>query len=193
MIIGLTGRNGAGKGVMADYLARKSFEALSLSDILREELHARGETITWEKLISLGRELRVKYGPAVLAERTLARLTPNKHYVIDSIRHPAEVEALRSREGFVLVAVQAPLEVRYERARKRNREAAPQNIQAFQLLEQCEIENPDLEGQQVERCEQMADYVLINDSTLEVFFKRISKLETLLLEVSRKLDSKLSS
>ncbi|MFQ6672660.1 MAG: deaminase [Candidatus Tectimicrobiota bacterium] len=180
MIIGLTGRNGAGKGVMADYLARKSFEVTSLSDIIREELRARGEPITRERLIEAGRELRATYGPAVLAERTLARLAPHKHYVIDSIRHPAEVEALRSREGFVLVAVEAPLEVRFERNRERNREADPQSLEAFRALEEAELESPETEGQQLRRCEAMAERVVVNDSTLAVFHDRIDQLVRML-------------
>jgi dCMP deaminase len=188
MIIGLTGRNGAGKGVMADYLARKSFEALSLSDILREELRARGETVTRNRLIEVGRKLRSDYGPAVLAERTLARLTPNKHYVIDSIRHPAEVEALRSREGFVLVAVQATLEVRFERNRARGREEEPRTIEAFRAVEEAELASPDLEGQQLLRCEEVADHVLVNDSSLEAFCEKIDLLVRTLLKNSARPD-----
>jgi dCMP deaminase len=184
MIIGLTGRNGAGKGEMASYLAKKSFEASSLSDILREELRNRGETITRERLIEVGRELRATYGPAVLAERALARLTPNKHYVIDSIRHPAEVEALRSRADFVLVAVEAPLEVRFERNRRRLRESDPQSLEEFRALEEKELESPDEWGQQIRACEEMADYVIVNDSSLEVFYQRIDKLVQKILQGS---------
>ncbi len=188
MIIGLTGRNGSGKGVAADYLARKSFEAFSLSDSLREERRARGGTSTRERLIEVGRELRATYGPAVLAERTVARLAPNKHYVIDSIRHPAEVEALRSREGFVLVAVEAPLEVRFDRNRARGREEEPLTLEAFRAVEEAELESPDLEGQQLVRCEEMADHTLLNDSTLEVFHQRIDQLVRLLLQGSSRPD-----
>ena len=184
MIIGLTGRNGAGKGAMADYLARKSFEAHSLSDVIREELRTSGEPITRERLIEAGRELRATYGPAVLAERILARLAPNKHYVIDSIRHPAEVEALRSREGFVLVAVEAPLEVRFERNLERGREAEAQSLEAFRTLEEAELESSETEGQQLIRCEEMADHVVVNDSTLEVFHERIDRLVGSLLQGS---------
>ena len=184
MIIGLTGRNGAGKGVMADYLARKSFEAHSLSDILREELRARGESITRVRLIEAGRELRAAYGPAVLAERTLARLAPNKNYVIDSIRHPAEVEALRSRESFVLINVEAPLEVRFERNLERGREADPKTLEAFRAIEEAELESADEEGQQLVRCEERADHAVVNDSTIEGFCERIDRLVGSLLQGS---------
>lgn len=169
---------------MVDYLARKSFEAFSLSDILREELRSRGETVTRERLIEAGRQLRADYEPAVLAERTLARLTPNKNYVIDSIRHPAEVEALKSRTGFVLVSVEAPLEVRFERNRQRAREAEPMTLEAFRRVEEAELENPDLEGQQILRCEKLADYILVNDSTVEVFHERVDQLVRTLLQGS---------
>ena len=42
MIIGLTGENCAGKGTVADYLKKKGFYYLSLSDVIREELKADG-------------------------------------------------------------------------------------------------------------------------------------------------------
>jgi len=38
LIIGLTGKNCAGKGTVAEYLAKKGFVGYSLSDIIREEL-----------------------------------------------------------------------------------------------------------------------------------------------------------
>jgi hypothetical protein len=42
MLIGLTGRNAAGKGEVARYLQRKSFYYYSLSDAIREEIRSRG-------------------------------------------------------------------------------------------------------------------------------------------------------
>ena len=38
MIIGVSGRNGAGKGEVVGYLADRSFYGLSLSDVIRDEL-----------------------------------------------------------------------------------------------------------------------------------------------------------
>ena len=46
MLIGLTGRNAAGKGEVARYLQKKSFYYYSLSDVIREDIRSRGQEPT---------------------------------------------------------------------------------------------------------------------------------------------------
>ena len=53
-----------------------------------------------ELLIQVGNELRQRFGPAVLAERIIAKLDDDKNYVIDSIRNPAEVDSLPECQTF---------------------------------------------------------------------------------------------
>ena len=108
MLIGLTGRNAAGKGEVARYLQRKSFYYYSLSDAIREEIRARGEEPTRERLIIVGNELRQRYGSNILAERILAKIEDDKHYIIDSIRNPSEVETFRAAKHFKLIRIEAP-------------------------------------------------------------------------------------
>jgi len=69
MIIGLTGKNAAGKGEVANYLQKKGFVYFSLSDVIREEATSRGLEHTRDNLIKLGNELRGKNGPQYLAEQ----------------------------------------------------------------------------------------------------------------------------
>ena len=96
-LVGLTGTNGAGKGEAAAYLGTKGYGYLSLSDVLREELAARGLAASRDNLIAVGNELRARFGPDVLARRTMAKvLGPT---VIDSIRNPREVDYLRRQAG----------------------------------------------------------------------------------------------
>ena len=95
MIIGVSGRNGAGKGAVIDYLAERSFYVYSLSDVVRSELKRQGVEESRERMIEAGRALRAAAGPGALAEGLLAQLQPDRNYAIDSIRHPEEVEVLR--------------------------------------------------------------------------------------------------
>ena len=67
MLIGLTGRNAAGKGEVAEYLKKKSFYYYSLSDVIRDEIRSRGQEPTREALIEVGNELRQKHGAHILA------------------------------------------------------------------------------------------------------------------------------
>jgi len=185
MLIGLTGRNAAGKGEVARYLQRKSFYYYSLSDAIRDEIRSRGDEPTRERLIIVGNELRQRYGSKILAERILARIEDDKHYVIDSIRNPAEVEAFRAAKYFKLIRIEAPAEIRFERILGRQRESDPKTLDEFIMLENREAEGDDT-SQNLVKVELMADYSLTNDASLEKLYPQIDQLLIKLLkEVQR--------
>jgi len=164
VIIGLTGPNAAGKGVVADYLvSRKAFTYHSLSDVLREELARAGVEPTRENLIARGNELRAAEGPAVLAGRILPRL--GSRDVVDSIRNPAEVEALRRAPGFILVGIDARMETRFERAVSRGRPGDGPTLEEFRAREARE-NSPDPSRQQLARTFAMADRTLGNNGSV---------------------------
>jgi len=172
-LIGLTGTNGAGKGEVANFLRKKGFAYVSLSDVIREELQARGLEASRDHLIACGNELREKFGPAVLARRVATRIQGPT--VIDSIRNPAEVAFLRSLGDFILVAVDAPLEIRFERARKRGRNESATTLDEFRRKEEQEKTTSET-GQQLEVCLQLADLTIINDGSLEDLWTRLEEL-----------------
>src|SRR3989344_8142398 len=108
MIIGLTGKNAAGKGELAKHIQSKGFAYFSLSDALREEATKRGLGHSRDTLINLGNELRKKFGNGILAKRINEKIKKEnaaRNFVIDSIRNPGEIEELRKNEGFLLVGV----------------------------------------------------------------------------------------
>ena len=167
MIIGLTGTNGAGKTVAAEHLQTNGFAYHSLSDEIRAELEREGCEATRENLIEAGNRLRADHGPAVLAERVKARLRPDRNYVIDSIRNPHEVRALRSAGNFCLLHLDGPREVRYERARARGGPRTPASLDEFMALEERETNSDDPTHQQLRACREMADENLMNGGTIE--------------------------
>src|SRR5262249_39708244 len=181
MLIGLTGRNAAGKGEVARYLQRKSFYYHSLSDAIRDEIRSRGEQPTRERLIIVGNELRQRHGAAVLAERILAKIEDDKHYVIDSIRNPSEVEAFRAAKNFKLIRVEAPPEVRFQRLISRQRESDPHTYEDFVALENREAEGDDT-SQNLVKVELMADYTVVNDGTLDKLYAQLDELLKSLLQ-----------
>ena len=164
IIIGLTGENCAGKGTVADYLARKGFYYYSLSDAIREELASEGKEITREALIAKGNELRRNFGSDVLAKRTIAKLQPDRNYVVDSIRNPAEAKALLATGKTTLVYVTAPAQFRFERMKTRKREGDPRSFQAFQTIDRLELEGKDEHGQRLAEVFALATKKLVNES-----------------------------
>jgi dCMP deaminase len=176
MIIGLTGKNGAGKTAVSDYLKSRGFDYYSLSDEIRAEIRRRGLDITREVLIEVGNELREQSGPGVLAERILRNLANGQNYVIDSIRNPQEVEALRQRSDFTLLAVEADQAMRFERSRARAREGAAQTLRQFVEEEARELSSENPANQQLNATRQKADLVVNNDGTLEELHRELDKL-----------------
>jgi len=174
MIIGLTGANASGKGEAASYLKSKSFEYYSLSDILREEADVRRIEPSRENLIKLGNELREKNGPSVLADAVVKKIKNKNNYVIDSIRNPFEIKVLRKLKGFILVGVDAPLKIRFKRAISRNRPGDSETLEEFVEKERREnIANST--NQQLENCLRLADVLIINNSSLKDFHKKIDE------------------
>ncbi|MBN2143314.1 MAG: AAA family ATPase [Candidatus Aureabacteria bacterium] len=184
MIIGLTGRNGSGKSTVAEFLIHRGFQYYSLSDIIREILSKEGKEFSRENLIETGNSLRSTMGAAVLAEKTVEKLMPDRNYVIDSIRNPSEVERLRKVKGFKLIRVEAPTRVRFERCKSRNREKADQDLDSFKKLEKKELKSPDPVSQQLEKTGKMADYILRNSGSLETLHEQVIEI---LKEVTKKI------
>lgn len=183
MIIGLTGKNGSGKGEVARYLQERGFQYYSLSDVLREEAAKEGKPITRDILVDLGNRLRSQHGPSVLAEKVFSRLDPEKHYVIDSVRHPSEVSVFRRRTDFMLALVKAPERLRFERLKQRGRENDPKTFEDFQELEAREAKSPNASDQQLDQAIGLADVVVENTGPVKMLHERVKEV---LLEFSRK-------
>ncbi|MDD8024981.1 MAG: AAA family ATPase [Acidobacteriota bacterium] len=163
-LIGLTGTNGSGKGEAADWLRGRGYSYLSLSDVIRDELRRDGIPETRDALIARGNALRQAFGPDVLARRVLARVEGPT--VVDSIRNPEEVAALRREEGFVLIAFDAPAALRFERVVRRGRDESAADLEAF-LRKEAEERGSDPAAQQIDACIALADIRITNGGTLE--------------------------
>lgn len=181
MIIGLTGKNAAGKGEVASYLKTKGFIYYSLSDALREEATKKGLEHSRENLINLGNDLRKKYGPNYLAKqinnkikRQLKR-NKNQNFVIDSIRSPYEAKELMNNKGFVLVGVDAQIELRFKRLLERGRPGDAKTLDGFKKQEQREnLKNKA--NQQLDATLKLAQEIIINDGTLTELNNKVDDL-----------------
>jgi len=174
MIIGLTGTNAAGKTTIIDYLNSRNFENHSLSDILREDLSSIGLEHTRENLIHIGNELREKYGASILADRIKMKLS-SKNTVIDSIRNSFEVQSLRQLDNFFLIAVDAPVEVRYQRAMDRKRMENIASLDEFIEMENKE-KSFDMNHQNIAACMELADFKIYNDCDLNELRKKVDDI-----------------
>lgn len=182
MILGLTGKNAAGKGEVANYLKTKGFIYYSLSDVIRDEATKRGLEHSRDNLINLGNELRQKFDPSYLAESINEKIKNAKKisskeifFVVDSIRNPFEVKELMKNKDFVLIGIKAPVELRFERLLKRNRIGDAKTLEEFKVLEQRENLNSDT-NQQLDATLGMAKKFIFNDGLLQDLNKKIDRL-----------------
>lgn len=171
-LVGLTGTNGAGKGEAAAYLVKKGYAYVSLSDEIREDLGRKGKAATRDEMIAAGNALRRKYGADILARRVMQKVKGPA--VIDSIRNAREIAYLRRRRDFILVAVDAPAELRFTRVRKRGRAESASTFKEFTAKEKEEMSG-GRSGQQLRRCLSLADVTIINDGTLQGLRRRIKE------------------
>ncbi|MDP6685761.1 MAG: AAA family ATPase [Candidatus Omnitrophota bacterium] len=174
MIIGLTGPNASGKGEAALYIKSKGFIYHSLSDILREEGKRSGIKPLRENMIKLGNTLRSENGPDILARRAIEKLTNKENHIVDSIRNPAEVKALKELDGFILIGIDAPIETRFNRSLERKRPGDADTLEDF-IAKEDQENKISIENQQLKTCLQMADVIVVNDSTIEDFHKKIDE------------------
>jgi len=144
----------------------------SLSDVVREEATERGQEHTRDNLIAIGVGLRSAGGPGALAHAILPRLRDRE--VVDSIRNPGEVAVLRTLPRFVLLGVDAPQSLRFERSLKRGRRGDGDTLEEFARKEARENSTTEA-GQQLLATLALADVVVNNAGTLEDLHARVRK------------------
>ncbi len=181
MIVGLTGKNAAGKGEVAKYLQKKGFIYYSLSDVLRQEATKRSLEHSRDNLIRLGNSLRKRYGANYLAKQINNKISEklkknkNLNFVIDSIRNPLEAKELMKNKGFVLIGIDAPIELRFRRLFNRKRLGDAKTLEEFKQQEQRENLN-NITNQQLDATFKLAKNIIINNSTLKELYKKVDEL-----------------
>ena len=188
-IIGITGTLASGKTSVKDFFLSRfpSSYFISLSDIIKEELLKEGKELKRENFIEKGNELRKRYGSQILVEvatLTLPKNTNNLIVIIDGVRNPGEVEYLKKKFGknFVLIAVDAPKELRFKRLLERKKEGDPQTFEEFNEIDETDNgKNQPEYGQRVGECLKLADYLIINDGSLDELNKKLEKISKLIL------------
>tara|TARA_B100000508_G_scaffold140255_2_gene140695 strand:- start:1262 stop:1801 length:540 start_codon:yes stop_codon:yes gene_type:complete len=177
MVIGIAGTLGAGKGTVVEYLKEKGFEHFSASKMLRAILESQGIVANREAYTILGDELR-SLNPAgpIAIQYALAKDTES-NIIIESIHDVPEAEFLKA-EGSVLLGVDAPLELRYERIRQRGSEKDNVTYEEFERIAKHEEEGGGKHN--IRSVIGISDHVISNEGSLEELHSKIDAfLETI--------------
>ena len=179
MIIGLVGTISSGKDTVAGILSKRlNYPIFSFSDILAEELKKRKLELTRKNFQDIGDELRKKYGSHILSKMILER-SPGDNIIMNGFRNPEEINYIKKLKGkkFILIAIDAPPKLRFERMLKRGRAADLKTFDEFLEREKRDMGEKKLEyGQNVKKCIEMKDYLIINDGSLQELEKKIDDL-----------------
>lgn len=174
MILGIAGSFGAGKGAVVDYLVQaKGFTHYSASAFITEEVVRLKLPVNRDSMILVGNMLRSEHGPSYILDALYERAQQgSEKAVIESLRAVAEVRRVKELGGIVL-GIDAEPKLRYERAFLRKSEK--DNVSFEKWLEQeREESNPtDPTKQNIFGALAEADYVILNNGTLEELHRLI--------------------
>jgi dephospho-CoA kinase len=171
---GMVGRNGSGKSSVCEYLQKKGFYSVSLSDVVRYHARKQNRPDDRDTLTQLANALKKERGCDYLAIASLAHASGHARVVFDSIRHPAEVQALTNR-GVVMVGIDASLAQCYERIQSRGKGTDGVSFEAFKQQDAYEMSGASY-GQHISTCLDLCDVRITNNGTLTDLFDCIDAI-----------------
>jgi dephospho-CoA kinase len=172
LVIGLTGMPGSGKSLVVQSIRELGYAVVTMGDVIREETAKRGLDPTPANVGKVMLELRKEGGAGVVADKCIPKIeqNPSAKIVVDGLRSFVEAEVFKSRlEGFVLVAVHASPQTRFERLSTRGRSDDPQTWEVFHERDMREL------GVGIGNAIALAEHVIINDGTKDELNAKVAE------------------
>jgi dephospho-CoA kinase len=181
-LIGISGSFASGKDLIAELLAaRKSYIHISSSDMVRAAAKSAGVGSDRTVLRPFANKMRKKYGAEyftkIAFEQAESEMTADKdRIVISGLRAKTEADYIKNKGG-IIIFVDAPLELRFERTQLRKRDLESYSKDIFEQNEKNEtqINSSNIE-QNIYSIKDSADIQIINDGTIDDVWHQIISL-----------------
>jgi dephospho-CoA kinase len=160
-----------------DVAKARGIPVVRMGDMIWEEVERRGLPRDAKHVGEVANAMRQSHGKDIWAHRTVERVrkvVSGEHglVLIDGIRNFEEVDAFRRDLGhdFLLVAIHTDPDHRFDRMKKRARADDSQDENVLKARDEREM------TWGIARTIALADEMLVNDSTLESFRKKVASL-----------------
>lgn len=177
-IVGITGTIGAGKGTIVNYLIKEyGFHHYSVREYLIKEIIRRDLPVNRDTMVQVANNLRADHNPAFIVDELYREAADNGiNAVIESIRTAGEIESLRKKGEFILLAINADAKIRYDRIVERNSETDQISFATFLDNEKREMSTTDPNKQNLSACIGQADFVLLNNEGFDELYHQVNNI-----------------
>lgn len=175
-IVGFVGYPLSGKSTASRVASEMDIPVINMGDVVRGEAEKRNLPLTDENLGLIASELRNKLGMDAIAKLCIPKirelLDERGVVAVDGIRGVDEVERFKKAfgEDFILIAIDCPIEIRFERARKRMRSDDVLTIEDLRKRDERE------ESFGLKKAIEIADFTIENTGDIETFKEKVKEL-----------------
>jgi dephospho-CoA kinase len=171
-IIAFTGMPASGKSEAVQLAKDKGIPVIRMGDLVWEETKRQGKPLDDKNVGEIAHSMREKHGMDIWAKRTVEKIRSLKQsplLVIDGVRNVEEIEYFKKELGmdFLIIAIDAPDELRRKRAISRGRTDDSKNLKDLEERDKREIRWG------LQKVIADADIVIPNNGSLEDFKKQV--------------------
>ena len=169
-VLGIVGMPGSGKSEAANIGRDYGFNIVVMGDVIRREVVRRHLESTPETVGRIMLNLRQQHGPSIVAQLCLQHIAEAGYdqIIIEGIRSLAEITVFKTQfPQFKVLAIHSSPSTRLQRILTRGRSDDANNHQFFIERDQRELHVG------IGSVIALADYVVINESTLKEFHAQI--------------------
>ena len=191
-VIAFVGLPLSGKTTASKVAEEMGIPVVCMGDVVREEAKRRNLPLTDEVLGKIASELREREGMDAIAKRCIPLIREKGRdvgvVVVDGVRGIAEVETFkRAFDDFILIAIESPLELRFQRALKRKRSDDVKTIEELKERDEREL------SWNLGKALEIANFTIENTGSLEDFKDKIRGiLEQLAKKVEIEIETKVN-